>query len=248
MPLGQFAPRPSPKSSVADTEIGPEIENDNAMVTSAQWMTDDIGLGQNVQLQSFPFGVPRQAIGGDYETMNVLGLNTNSSILETLVQQGKISSKVWSMWWGMDGATAPATQDGTIVFGGYDQSLVSGRNYTQPLNPTPACATGMLVNVNDIELSFPNGTQGGLVSPDQGGFAACLDPTWSMALDIDEDLFENFETITGTEEIGRSFGTNFYGLLYPPDDVYVTRSFCSIRCLVLTPFSNQIRRRLDHQA
>lgn len=195
------------------------MQTDNATITSGKWLTDNIGLTQSVQLQKFPFGVPRQAIGGDYETMNVLGLNTNSSILSTLLQQGNIASRTWSMWWGKDGATAPATQDGIFVFGGFDLSKVSGPNYTAQLNPTPACATGMLVNVNDITLSFPNGTEGNLVSPDQGGFAACIDPTWSMALDIDNDLFENFESITGTMDEARSFGTNFYGLLYDSDDV-----------------------------
>ena len=194
----------------------PETPNDNSSISTALWYTDTIGLGNGIQLSQFPFGVPRQQIGGDYETMNVLGLTTqSSSFLSQLQQQGHIGSKVWSMWWGMNGATAPATQDGTIVFGGYDAGKVIGPNFTSQLNPTGTCPSGILVNVSNVTLSFPNGTATGLIASNQGEFAACIVPDWPMAIDLGYEYFETFEDITGTENIGRSMGPNFYGMLYP---------------------------------
>ena len=98
----------------------------------------------------------------------------------------------------------------------------STANYTAALNPTTACVTGMLITINSVSLSWPNGSQTGLTSQDEGGFAACIVPDWPMAINLHLDDFEDFESATNTMSTGRSAGINFWGMLYPNDETYVT--------------------------
>lgn len=123
------------------------------------------------------------------------------------------------MWWGQDGSSTSATHDSIFVLGGYDRAKIIGTNFTAPLSPTEACSTGMNININNVIISWPNGTQKELLTHGEGGFSACLQPDWPMFMDMKYDYFANFETYTGTSSIGRSFGTNFYGMLYPNDEL-----------------------------
>ena len=207
------------QSSTTSKPADPAPVNDTGSLNQELWIRDTLSIGTKATIPDFLFGIPRQKIGGDYEPMNVLPLTSDSTLLSALKSGNHIGSKTWSMWWGLDGATAPATRDGTFVFGGYDAAKASGTNFTAPLNPTLACPSGMIVNLNDLLLSFPNGTQSSLLNKNQGGLAACLIPDWPMAIDLTYSYFQIFETLTNTVNLGRSFGTNFYGMLYDPEEV-----------------------------
>jgi hypothetical protein len=112
---------------------------------------------------------------------------------------------------------------GNFVFGGYDRAKVTGANHTQSLSfVKPACASGMLVTIVDMQLNFPNGSSPSIFSGSQSAaISACIRPDFPTLMTLPYDpYFDYFQTVTGGTQIGRSLGVNFYGMLYAPDNVY----------------------------
>lgn len=109
--------------------------------------------------------------------------------------------------------------DGNFVFGGYDRAKVSGANFTQGLiYSNPACSTGMLVTITDISLNWNNGTTTSLFDGTQSdAMSACIVPDYPVLMTIPyEPYFGRFTdyTANAVSSFGRSFGINFYGMLY----------------------------------
>ncbi|KAL9090991.1 MAG: hypothetical protein Q9159_001617 [Coniocarpon cinnabarinum] len=211
---GQF--NSSQSSTLAAADV-PHTNDSNA-VNVSQWYTDTFTFKSGVSLEQNPFGVAESYTTSLHPT-NTFGLGPDSWTLPLMQQQGHISSKVWSFWWGKDGPTAETSQDGSLVFGGYDRAKVTGPNITRTLGPVSNCPTGIVVDINDLELKFANGTSASVVSGGQS-FSACVRPDWVVAIDVNGGIFNQFEQATGTSSVGRSAGLYFYGTNYPADDVF----------------------------
>jgi hypothetical protein len=154
-----------------------------------------------------------------YHPQAAIGLGRNSTLLNALVSTGKIASRSWAMFWGRQGVTADAQMDGNFVFGGYDRAKASGSNFTQGLvYSNTACSTGMLVTITDISLNWSNGTTTSLYDGSQSAaMSACIVPDYPVLMTIPyEPYFKRFSGVTGANilSFGRSFGINYYGMLY----------------------------------
>ncbi|GIJ82106.1 hypothetical protein Asppvi_000609 [Aspergillus pseudoviridinutans] len=174
----------------------------------------------SINVTKFPLGMPKADWGEEgYHPQAAIGLGRNSTLLNALVSTGKIASRSWAMFWGRQGATADAQMDGNFVFGGYDRAKASGTNFTQGLvYSNPACSTGMLVTITDISLNWKNGTTTSLYDGSQSAaMSACIVPDYPVLMTIPyEPYFKRFTAITNDSIIsfGRSFGINYYGMLY----------------------------------
>ena len=89
--------------------------NDNGTITAGFGGTDDLVLSSNVSLAKFPFGIPRMDWAGPYHTQHAIGLGINSTILNALQSASQIRSRVWSMFWGLTGVSAPVQMDGMFL-------------------------------------------------------------------------------------------------------------------------------------
>lgn len=190
------------------------------------WGTDKLTLNGNTTLEDYIIGIPRDDWGAQsYHPQAAFGLGRNSSILNALYSAGHIASRSWAMFWGRTGATANAQQPGSFVFGGFDRTKTSGGNYTDVLNySNDACPTGMLVTITDLVLHFVNGKKASLFDGSRASaMAACIVPDYPVLMTLPLDpYFNKFQRLTDQRISSRSFGVNYYGMLYDdPDQAYV---------------------------
>ncbi|KAI0509508.1 hypothetical protein F5B22DRAFT_648933 [Xylaria bambusicola] len=147
-----------------------------------------------------------------------LGLGSNSTVLPALKDGKHSNSRVWIVFYGLTGADDNAQLDGILVFGGYDEAKVAGQPYTQDLEIRPDCPTGMLLAIDDIILHFPNGTIASMVTPSGGGFSSYITPGNPGLMSLHYDpYFQEFEQITETTISYRTFGLEYYTMLYSDD-------------------------------
>jgi hypothetical protein len=146
----------------------------------------------------------------------MIGLNSNSTVLNALKDSGQILSRTWSMFWGLTGIVPSQQSNGSFVFGGYDAAKVQGANLTQPLQlNSQACQSGLLVSITDINMRYPNGTTFSLFGGSHStGLNACIDPGFPTAITMPYTYWETFEEICQCETSERSFGVNFYGMIF----------------------------------
>jgi hypothetical protein len=90
--------------------------------TSSLWITENITFSSSAMLGKFPLGIARADVGGVYHAQMELGLGINSTVLNALKSAGHIASRSWSMFWGLQGATAATQMDGGFVLGGFDKA------------------------------------------------------------------------------------------------------------------------------
>lgn len=177
-------------------------------------------------MADFPLGLAGNDFGGTFNTQNVFGLGSNSTILNTLVSMEKIASRSWSWWWGQTGATDEAQMDGSIVFGGYDKAKTLEEPHSYEFGAFALdCQSGMHVTITDLVLTFPNGSTTSILYPNQ--LSGCLQPDFPPLMTLpNAPYFENFERFTQTRNIGRGGGNGIgaRGMLYQPDEVYDGRS------------------------
>ncbi|RJE19215.1 hypothetical protein PHISCL_08440 [Aspergillus sclerotialis] len=189
------------------------------------WGTDKLTLNSNTTLEDYLIGVPRDDWGEQgYHPQAAFGLGRNSTILNALYSAGHIASRSWAMFWGRTGATADAQQPGSFVFGGFDRAKTSGENYTDVLNySNEDCPTGMLVTVTDLVLDFTNGTKASLFDGlRSSAMAACIVPDYPVLMTLPrEPYFNKFQRLTNQFITSRSFGINYYGMVYDdPSEIY----------------------------
>ncbi|OCK76877.1 acid protease [Lepidopterella palustris CBS 459.81] len=188
---------------------------------------DQFVLNENVTLQQFPFGNPNNTItvaNGNVQAS--LGLGRNSSILSILERAGSIGSQSFGYWWGLDGATDPATMDGGVVLGGYDLAKIKNpeNNHTGSFSPPGGlCPEGMEITINEMILNFPNGSNPNMMSSLLGSnpITACLCiqcPT-VMSMPIDP-YYNRLENWTDSFNFNRSGGINFFDMMYLAKDAY----------------------------
>lgn len=167
-----------------------------------------------------------------YKPQALLGLGRNSTLLQTLFNNGLIASRSWSYYWGMDGRGTAKT-DGSLVLGGYDQDKVTGSaNYTTKLNYTSWCPWGTQIEISDIKLEFLNNTSQTLFDDaDDSGINepslplyACMDPGKATMFDLPYvNYMKNFVQYTNFDSFNqngrgdgsiRSIGLNYWNLMY----------------------------------
>ncbi|KAI0536934.1 aspartic peptidase domain-containing protein [Xylaria digitata] len=210
---GQYSPLSS------DTRLQP-LDNPNPIdgdpYPSFQTYTDVFKLNDNVSIDDFAINVPLSDWKEEgYRPMMGLGLGSNSTVLSALKTGKHIASRVWSMFYGLTGADDYAQLDGILVLGGYDKAKVSGQPYTLDLQIKPGCPTGMLLTIDDMILHFPNGTSASIVTPSGSGFSSCITPEYPGLMTLHYDpYFVEFERITDTFISDRTFGLEYYTMLY----------------------------------
>lgn len=146
--------------------------------------------------------------------MHALGLGSNSTYLNALVQTGQIPSRVWSLFWGRMWTDVGA-MDGSLVLGGYDREKVIGRNFTQPLDYSEetGCWTGMKVTVNNLFVNFRNGSDFSIM-PRNSAVQCCIVPQRQLLWEAPSGIVDTFETATQMKNIGSSFGLHWSARLY----------------------------------
>lgn len=175
---------------------------------------DDLHLNTSYTLYDFPLATTHDGI-----SMNSLGVGPESTFLQALVKDGAISSKTWSLFYGLAGEDAPSQMDGTAVFGGYDKAKIvdEKQNYTKKHDFNANCRTGMVVIVTRIDVGFVNGTEQNAY-PSQ--MQMCLDPAFqimSFVPEIVDTLKEKFGGTSVNTSVGQAAG----GLLYNANEAWV---------------------------
>ncbi|OAA66033.1 Peptidase aspartic [Cordyceps fumosorosea ARSEF 2679] len=186
---------------------------------SYAYFTDILELDSNVSLEDFPIG--RATNSSDwglqaYDPLNIIGMSSGSLFLGTLYQTGKIASRSFGYFWGLDGTSSRDQLDGSFVVGGYDKAKTIGTPYTGAISVKGNCPTGMIVTIRDIVLNFRNGTDKSIFPSDNGGTAllACVYPELPSLMDMPRTpYFSNLLAATGLLEGKRSTGIHWWNVL-----------------------------------
>ncbi|KAM3548493.1 hypothetical protein MY1884_009160 [Beauveria asiatica] len=186
---------------------------------SYAYFTDLVKLDNNVSLDDFPIG--RATNSSDwglqaYDPLNIIGMSSGSLFLDTLYQTGKIASRSFGYFWGLDGTSSRDQLDGSFVVGGYDKAKTLGTPYTGTISVKGNCWTGIIVTIRDIVLNFRNGTDKSIFPSDNGGTAllACVHPELPSLMDMPRTPhFSNLLGATGLVEGKRSTGIHWWNVL-----------------------------------
>ena len=212
-------------ASSTDKSIGNRKDGDGF---KADWAEDVLSFGSNTSLSSFGFGVPQQDLPqGFYTSQSQLGLGRNSTFLRALASAGDIGTKAYSIFWGLVGGPVDKQTRGSLILGGLDKSLIADQNanFTAPLFYGSRCSTGMLVTINDILLNWPNGTDMSIFMDSQSAaIQACVNPGFAGLMSLPLSYYQSFWSLAGGtppdgKSEGRSFGINFYTMLFDPNNV-----------------------------
>ncbi|SPQ19645.1 f58b5868-3b7f-4eaf-9a50-02c158bc32bc [Thermothielavioides terrestris] len=211
---------------------------------------------------TMPIGIPRMRWDNGYTILHALGLGSNSTYLNALVESQQIGSRVWSIFWGRMWTGSAATDlDGSVVLGGYDQEKVIGRNVTQPLDYSEetGCWTGMKVTVSNVLVNFRNGTDYSIM-PRNSAVECCIVPQRQLVWEAPVDMVDAFERATQMNSTGLSYGLHWgarqydaSGNIFDGDVTFVLSSGLQIRVpnnQLITPFVEVDRNgsRLVHQS
>ncbi|KAM3543906.1 hypothetical protein ARSEF1564_003243 [Beauveria bassiana] len=186
---------------------------------SYAYFTDLVKLDNNVSLDNFPIG--RATNSSDwglqaYDPLNIIGMSSGSLFLDTLYQTGKIASRSFGYFWGLDGTSSRDQLDGSFVIGGYDKAKTLGTAYTGTISVKGNCPTGIIVTIRDIVLNFRDGTDKSIFPSDNGGTAllACVYPELPSLMDMPRTPhFSNLLDATGLVEKKRSTGIHWWNVL-----------------------------------
>ena len=217
---GQFDAKISSSwSQVADVAAAGGATTDFGNGRGDIFGTDIIYLNNTANLTSFPIGVIR---GGVNLQGHVLGLHTNSTLLDALLRAKLIASRTWSLFWGLTGAEPKTQMDGSLILGGLDKAKTTGENSTERLSSEPFL-TGqectLLVTVTAINMNFPNGTNSNILGTSHGSaLRMCVKPEYPL-ITLPFDIWQIFAGYAGGFNIGRS---NLYGELYAADQMLVS--------------------------
>ncbi|KAM0342607.1 hypothetical protein ACHAPU_009334 [Fusarium lateritium] len=184
--------------------------------------TDNLTLDGAPAVGNFPIGIPRLKWDAGYTLLHPLGLGSNSTYLNALRATGKISSRVWSIFWGRMWVKTPI--EGSLVLGGYDEEKVIGKNYTAPLvyddyTGTAGCWTGMKVTISDIRVNFRDGSDESIF-PTNTALPCCIVPQRQLLLEAPGAYVSNFEQVTGFNHTGPSYGLHWSARLFDADHVF----------------------------
>ena len=170
-------------------------------------------------LTNFPNGIPRKNWDHGHTILHAMGMGSNSTILNRLVDTGQAASRVWSIFWGRMWNDNPV--DGSVVIGGYDSMKVIGLNYTQKLDYSNAtgCWTGMKITISGIDLVDRTGSTTSIL-PSSMRVDVCIVPQRQLLLEAPVAIRDRFENATDTRNIGPSFGLHWSAALYDAKTAY----------------------------
>ncbi|KAH6867716.1 aspartic peptidase domain-containing protein [Thelonectria olida] len=192
------------------------------LVSTSLGGTDNLTVEGSWSLEEFPIGIPRLKWDAGYTLLHPLGLGSNSTYLNALRAAEKVSSRVWSIFWGRMWVKDPI--DGSLVLGGYDEEKVIGKNYTAPLvyddyTGTGGCWTGMKVTVSDIRVNFRDGSDKSIF-PSNTALPCCLVPQRQLLLEAPGSYVDKFEQETGFNHTDTSYGIHWSARLFGADKVF----------------------------
>ncbi|KAF5673882.1 peptidase aspartic [Fusarium heterosporum] len=192
------------------------------LISTSLTGTDNITLKGAPAVVNFPIGIPRLKWDAGYTLLHPLGLGSNSTYLNALRATGKISSRVWSIFWGRMWVKTPI--EGSLVLGGYDEEKVIGKNYTAPLvyddyTGTAGCWTGMKVTISDVRVNFRDGSDE-TIFPSNTALPCCIVPQRQLLLEAPGAYVSNFEQVTGFNHTGPSYGLHWSARLFDADKVF----------------------------
>ena len=183
---------------------------------------DTLHINSTMSLDNFTFGVPTKFLDSRWASQAQLGLGHNSSLLQMLKQTNRISSRVYSMFWGLVGGSENQRTPGALILGGLDTALIGQRpNYTGALNWQSDCLTGMVLDITAISLNFPNGSNASVMGSET--IKACIVPGQAGLLRLPPQHWEPFQKLAGGTFPGgkeaRSRGIDYWTVQYEPDHV-----------------------------
>jgi hypothetical protein len=173
--------------------------------------TERLDIGSTGDFTPMPIGIPRLRWDHGYTHAHALGLGANSTLLNALVEAGRIPSRVWSIFWGRMWTGRDATElDGSLVLGGYDQEKIIGSNVTQALDYSDrtGCSTGMMVIVSDILVNFRNGSDHSIMGRNSG-VRCCIVPQRQLVWEGPSNMVGDFLEATRMETTDPSFGMHW---------------------------------------
>lgn len=217
-----------------------DIRNQWPEYPDRNYVADTFTINDNTTLLNLPLAVAQDSWGEEgYLAQQVLGLGSNSTILNVLKNSGRIASRTWSFFYGLVGG--PTRINGHMIFGGYDASKVSGDSSEHSFSlPKSNCPSQLVVTVTGMAVSFPNGTRTSIFGSSQSSaLVACILPTLPTAIRIPrEPYFENFMKATNADidSMNRSTGLWYYNMRYPahipPSVLERPRRVAPHQCLV----------------
>lgn len=181
--------------------------------------SDKVKLG-DVILSNYTFGMPDVDIELKYDTQNIFGVASGSSLLHSLKDAGDIASISYSWYYGRNSASSAETTDGQIVFGGRDTAKSTGPAVTGKLQkPSHDCPSGIYVDIKDMVVQFPNGTSTSMIQPFT--LNACVHFENHLVITLpDSPYYDTFEALTGTKKLGKSeSAVNYRAALYDAKEV-----------------------------
>jgi hypothetical protein len=185
----------------------------------ANWTKDDVTLQDNTNLPQYEFAIYTSKKNINSTSKGQLGLGENSALLSSLAASQKISSRVYSFFWGSEVIAEP--RDGSLVLGGYDEAIVGdGPNITIPITQEARCKEGMVVSLTGLDLQqaggSPTNAWDGL-----GTLRVCITASASNVLTIPSQYWDPIEKITGVKRYqdnrdGTSWGTYYNTTIVQP--------------------------------
>ncbi len=152
-----------------------------------------------------------------------LGLGRNSTFLGTLFGTGKIASRTWSLFWGLEGGDTADITDGSLTLGGYDMAKTTGPNITQPfssLADMAQCPSSLIVFVTDIQVKHSNGTSVSLFGDGKGtALRTCIKPDIPL-ITFPSDIWSAFKAAIGGTYVGPSNSYKLWGMNYANQDIF----------------------------
>ncbi|KAM5345886.1 hypothetical protein ACJ41O_011747 [Fusarium nematophilum] len=194
--------------------------------------TETISLGDNFTIKDFPMARPIDtedwALAG-FTPQHIIGMAPGSTFMNALVKGGRIASRSFGYFWGLDSGDSDQDTPGSFVLGGYDRAKTYGDGVRTDFSEgedAHSCRGQMVVSIRDIVLNFRNGTDVSIFGTQGRGSSidACIIPQNPSLMDLPEEpYFHNLMEAIDNKKVGRSMGLGvdyFNVLLDPEQPVY----------------------------
>ena len=137
--------------------------------------SDNVVLSDNATLRHFDFSLLGDQLH-EFRPQGELGVASGSTFIRDLQAAEKISSRSYSLFWGDEFTDSP--RDGSVVFGGYDNSLIDDSQTVKKAfdRSVDNCDEGMLVKLTAMRLSEESGAVSDIFRG-LGPLDACIVPS-----------------------------------------------------------------------
>ncbi|UPL00993.1 hypothetical protein LCI18_011927 [Fusarium solani-melongenae] len=184
-------------------------------------------LGNELTLKSFPMAQPiaSEDTWGLYgaSPQHIIGVGTESTILNALHNARRIVSRSVGYYWGMDSIGSKDDTPGSLVFGGYDRAKTYGdgdeMDFTLGMD---SCRTKMMISISGLSLNFRNGTDLSLFasSNQEKPLRACIVPQNPYIMSLNQEpMFDKLLDAIGNKFINASKmqGVDYQSALLNPE-------------------------------